>query len=79
MRKCDICGQEGVQVRRVTRTYGTGDDLVVIESIPLMSCPHCKEQYFTADTLHEVERLKANRGTLATVRPVGVLEYAGRD
>jgi YgiT-type zinc finger domain-containing protein len=78
MRKCDICGQEGVRVRRVTKTYGKGDDLVVIESVPMMSCPHCKERYFTADTLHEIERLKLNRKTLAVRKPIGVLEFAGR-
>ncbi|TEU17044.1 MAG: YgiT-type zinc finger protein, partial [Anaerolineales bacterium] len=47
---CDICGQEGARIRRVARTYGKGKDLLVIENIPLVSCPHCGESYLTAET-----------------------------
>ena len=38
---CDICGTEGVRIRRIPRTYGKGKDLLVIENIPVISCPHC--------------------------------------
>ena len=55
---CDICGQEGVKLRKVTETYGKGRDLLVIEDIPMFSCPHCGESYFTAETLHEIEYIK---------------------
>ena len=41
--------------------YGSGKDLLVIEGIPLISCPSCGESYFTAETLHEVERIKLHR------------------
>ena len=55
---CDICGREGARIRRVTRTYGKGKDLLVIENIPVVSCPHCGESYLTAETLHKIERIK---------------------
>jgi len=58
---CDICGKEGAVIRRVTRSYGSGADLLVIENIPLVSCPQCGESYFTAETLHEIERIKLHR------------------
>ncbi|OQY11206.1 MAG: YgiT-type zinc finger domain-containing protein, partial [Desulfobacteraceae bacterium 4572_187] len=32
---CDICGQEGAQVRHVTRSYGKSSRLLVIENIPV--------------------------------------------
>jgi YgiT-type zinc finger domain-containing protein len=70
--KCDICGHEDVNIRRVNRTYGKGEDLLVIENIPVISCPHCGESYFTASTLHEIERIKQNQKNLAIVRPVDV-------
>lgn len=38
---CDICGQEGARIRRVTETYGKGKDLLIIENIPMMSCTRC--------------------------------------
>ena len=73
---CDNCGREGARIRRVARTYGKGKDLFVIENIPVVSCPHCGESYLTADTLHEIERLKLHRKSLAVERPVGVVKFA---
>lgn len=72
---CDIYGSEKARVRRITRTYGKGDDLMVIENIPLVSCPNCGESYFTAATLHEIERIKMNRRSLAVERPVEVASF----
>jgi YgiT-type zinc finger domain-containing protein len=73
---CDICGREGVQVRRVTRSYGKGKHLLVIENIPIVSCPHCGESYMTAETMHEIERIKLHRRSFATERPVAVAEFS---
>ena len=73
---CDICGQEGARIRRVARTYGKGKDLLVIENIPVVRCPHCGESYLTAETLHEIERLKLQRKSLAVERLVEVANFA---
>jgi len=76
MIKCDICGKVGARKRRVSRSYGKGDNILVIENVPLISCPHCGESYLTAETLHEIERLKLHRKNLATEKKVEVLVYA---
>jgi YgiT-type zinc finger domain-containing protein len=76
MIKCDICGKTGARVRRITRSYGKGDNILVMENIPIVNCPHCRESYLTADTLHEIERLKTHRKSLAIEKPVDVLVYA---
>jgi YgiT-type zinc finger domain-containing protein len=73
---CDICGREGARLRRVARAYGKGKTMLVIENIPVVSCPHCGESYLTAETLHEIERLKLHRKSLAVERPVGVVSFA---
>ena len=73
---CDICGQKGVRIRRVARTYGKEKNLLVIENIPMMKCPHCGESYLTAETLHEIERLKLHRRSIAIERRVGVVSFA---
>jgi len=73
---CDCCGKPGARVRRVARTYGAGKDLVVIENIPVVACPRCGESYLTAETLHEIERLKRHRKDLAQQRPVAVVGFA---
>ncbi|HDQ00519.1 MAG TPA: type II toxin-antitoxin system MqsA family antitoxin [bacterium] len=73
---CEICGKQGAHVRKVARTYGKGKDLLVIESIPVVSCPHCGESYLTAETLHEIERLKLHRKSLAVERTVEIVSFA---
>ena len=73
---CDICGKRGVQVRHVSRTYGKGANLFVIEDVPIVTCPHCGESYLTADTLHEIERLKLHRRSLAKERRIAVATFA---
>ncbi len=72
---CDICGKEGARIRRVTETYGKGADLLIIENVPMVSCPHCGESYFTAETLHEIERIALHRKSFAVERPVEVAEF----
>jgi YgiT-type zinc finger domain-containing protein len=72
---CDICGQEGARVRHVSRSYGKGEGLLVIENVPVISCPNCGESYLTAETLHEIERIKLHRRSFAQERPVPVAVF----
>jgi len=62
---CDICGKQGAKVRHVNRSFGKGADLLVIENVPVVSCPICGESYLTAETLHEIERIKLRRVAVA--------------
>lgn len=73
---CDTCGKSGARIRYVTRSYGKGANLLVIENIPLVSCPNCGESYFTAETLHEIERIKSQREQFARERYVAVARFA---
>ena len=68
---CDVCGREGARIRRVTRSYGKGATILVIENVPVVSCPHCGTSYLTAQTLHEIDRIKRHRHELATPAPCG--------
>ncbi len=73
---CDICGRNGALVRQVSETYGKGENLMVIENIPMISCHSCGESYFTAQTLHDIERIKLRHKSVAIKRPVGVAQFA---
>lgn len=75
-RNCDICGHAGVKIRYLSRSYGKGDSLLVIENIPVISCPNCGESYLTAETLHEIERIKLHRQAIAEERSVPVAVFA---
>ena len=72
---CDICGKQGAKVRHVSRSFGKGAELLVIENVPVVSCPHCGESYLTAETLHEIERIKLHRKTMTESRRVAVAEF----
>jgi YgiT-type zinc finger domain-containing protein len=74
---CDVCGQTHAKLRHISRAYGKGSDLLVIENIPMISCPDCGESYFTAETLHQIDRIKANRRSLAVEQSVEVASFAG--
>ena len=73
---CDVCGQNTAQVRHLTRSYGKGENLLVIENVPVITCAHCGESYLTAETLHEIERIKLHRRSFAKQRNVAVAEFA---
>ncbi len=73
---CDICGNDGVHIRFVTRSYGRGDDLLIIENIPIKSCSSCGESYLSAETLHEIERIKIHRDGFAHKQSVPVAMFS---
>ncbi|MFW6201037.1 MAG: type II toxin-antitoxin system MqsA family antitoxin [Gemmatimonadota bacterium] len=73
---CEICGGDAARVRLVTRSYGRGADLFVIENVPVVSCPSCGESYLTAETLHEIERLKRHRHSVSEEKPVEVVNFS---
>ncbi len=73
--RCENCGRDGAHVRHLTRSYGKGYSLLVVEKVPVVSCPHCGATYLTAETLHEIERIKAHRRSLARRRNVAVAEF----
>lgn len=74
---CDVCGKKGVRIRRLTRSVGKGRTAFLIERVPVISCPHCGESYLTAQTLHEIERIKLHRRQLVEERVVSVARFGG--
>jgi YgiT-type zinc finger domain-containing protein len=63
--QCSNCGKDGAIERRMTRSYGKGKSLIVIEGVPVISCPHCGISYLAARTLHEIDRIKRLRKPVA--------------
>ncbi|VAX35032.1 hypothetical protein MNBD_UNCLBAC01-1796 [hydrothermal vent metagenome] len=72
---CDMCGENKARIRKVSETYGKGKDLIVIEDIPMVNCLLCGEGYFTAQTLHEIERIKLHHKNFAVKRQVEVAQF----
>jgi YgiT-type zinc finger domain-containing protein len=77
--QCAQCGAGSPQLKYVTRSFGKGAALLVIEGIPMWSCSRCGESYFTAQTMHEIERIKALRKSVAVSRSVPVAAFEATD
>lgn len=69
---CANCGQEGAKIRHLSRSYGRGEALLVIENVPVIGCPNCGESYLAAETLHEIDRIRRERRSFTVERPVAV-------
>jgi YgiT-type zinc finger domain-containing protein len=72
---CANCGFDGIRTRKITRSYGKGRNLLVIEGIPMIDCPRCGESYFTAGTMRQLDRIRRQRKTVAVPRPVEVARF----
>ncbi|MCR4314789.1 MAG: type II toxin-antitoxin system MqsA family antitoxin [Planctomycetes bacterium] len=72
---CELCGKHSAKVRRVTRTFGKGENLLLVENVPVVFCQSCHESYVSASTLHEIERIKKNRKQLAKSKPVDTVKF----
>ena len=73
---CDNCGKKGIKIKKMTRAYGHGASLLVIEDIPVCVCPHCGESYLTAETLHEIENIKSHKKKFTVKRSTPVAQFA---
>jgi len=73
---CDVCGKGGARTIHVTKSYGKKESLLVIENVPVVSCPHCGESYLTARTLREIECIRRNRTDIVVERRVPVAVFA---
>jgi YgiT-type zinc finger domain-containing protein len=75
---CDVCGFESARIRRMPRSYGSGDDLrsvkdqrlLVIEQVPVVSCPNCGSSYLTAQTMQAIDQIKQHRSDRSQSRPM---------
>ncbi|MBI3604011.1 MAG: type II toxin-antitoxin system MqsA family antitoxin [Nitrospirae bacterium] len=72
---CQICGKKTISIKKVTKSFGRGDSLVVIEDVPVLSCSSCHESYVTADTAREIDRIRKNRVTVGKAKRVLVASF----
>jgi len=76
MMTCDVCGKESARIRHLTRSYGKGTNLFIIENVPVVCCSQCGANYITAETAHAIARIKLHRKSFAVQRAVAVAEFA---
>jgi len=72
---CDFCGKEGAYIRLTTESLGKGENLLVIEDVPIIHCRNCGQRYLTAETAHHIEAIR-NDAKAIQRREVNVALYA---
>ena len=72
---CDICGENQARVRRVTKSMGKGKTTFLIEGVPVVTCTSCGESYLTAQTMHEMERIRLHWREVAVGKKVPVAKF----
>ena len=73
---CDLCGQNGAKTKYISRSYGKDKEMIVIDNIPVITCQNCGESYMTADTMHEVQRLRHHKHDRKALRLAPVINFA---
>lgn len=72
--RCGICGYASVEATTTTLEEWDGQDLIVIEDVPVAKCPQCGEEYFSPDVLEELEALINHRRLTPQLQPRVVLQ-----
>lgn len=49
---------------------------MLIENIPAITCSSCGETYYHAQTMHDIERIKAHRHALTVTRSIQVAAFS---
>ena len=71
---CVSCGHQKTDVETATRSFGKGDNLVIIENVPMVFCPNCEITYMTSDTMETVDNIRQSRNE-AMMRLVPVAQF----
>lgn len=71
---CEYCDGR-VEERRVRDDHWAGDDLVIIEDVPVGVCNRCGERYYPARVLEKMDRIVARRSRIKRTVRVPVARF----
>jgi len=67
--KCTSCGGHKLVNRRVTRSFETRiDDVVVVQDVPVVVYRDCGESFISGPTLKRIHALQQNRAKLRNAK-----------
>ena len=64
--KCANCGEPTAYISRSTRAFGEGDNLIIVENVPVVACHECGAEYLSILTFGQIEQLHNNRSNIPT-------------
>lgn len=72
--RCGTCDYPSLETTTTSIEEWDGDELIVIQNVPVERCPQCGEEYFTPAVLRELESLIAQRHISSKLQPTQVLQ-----
>ncbi len=72
---CVSCGHEKAEVKYLTKNFGKGANLMVIENVPMVYCPKCTVTYMTSETMKIIDQIRQSRNQVEK-RQIPVAQFA---
>lgn len=73
---CSFCGQQAARLYLKNHTFGQGDRMIVIESVPTFVCDNCHESYITAEVSRAIDEILAHPNQHTSRREISVATLA---
>lgn len=56
---CSLCGQQKAHQVLRPQFVGKGENLVIVENVPMISCRNCGHDYFSIEVARKLDRIRA--------------------
>lgn len=73
---CIHCGVQRARLVRLPQVYSRGEQMVVIENVPMMLCDSCGQSYISSEVWGAIDRVLACPDRYARQKTVKVAELA---
>lgn len=74
--KCSICGAQTARLVNRPQLIGKGQNLMIVENVPMYSCRNCGHTYFTVEVARMLDQFRLRPDLRTETRTIPVAEFA---
>ena len=72
---CDICGEKAARLVKRPQILGRGEQMMVVDNVPVIACKNCGESYMTSRTMHKLDDIRTKQKDKKNKREISVAEF----
>lgn len=72
LKVCDICGVRSARTVKRPQILGRGEQMMLVDNVPVIACKNCGESYMTSATMHKLDDIRAKQKEKSTKREIDV-------
>ena len=72
--QCSLCGQFTARAVQRPQIVGKGEQMVIVENVPMLSCRHCGHDYFSLEVARRLDVIRAKPQEITTRKNFAVAE-----